>query len=467
MVQKYEIAVIGAGPGGYVAAIRAAQLKKKVVLIEKKRVGGTCMNWGCIPTKFLLHETKLFKDVLNNPRLSGPVAEITCNWPAVQQEKEKRVDRLVQGTEFLLKKNGITLVKGKAVFQQERRVRIIHPDGGSDEIEAEHIILATGSLPAGLPFIQPDGERILYSREALEMPEKPQHLLVIGAGAIGLELGTIYSRLGTKVTILEILPQILPGSDTSLAKRLERILKSQGLDIRTRMQIESTGVSDQAVTLKGTALSDGRPFEISADKVLIAAGRRTEKEGCLHADLQWDEKNCLKIDDCLQTNIPGVYAIGDLVGGGLLAHKASHQGILAAENILGAGHRWNTDALPMAVFTEPEFASVGLTEADARERLGSGLKTGTFSLQANGRALTLGAQEGMVKIVADANDRIVGAHILAPSASELIPELGLAISKRMTLSDIADSIHIHPTLSESVMEAALHGKRRAIHALNL
>ena len=467
MHQKYDIAVIGAGPGGYVAAIRAAQLNKKVVLIEKQRVGGTCMNWGCIPTKFLLHETKLYKDVQNNPHLSGPVTEITCDWPAVQKEKGRRVDRLVQGIEFLLKKNGITVIKGKAVFRQERRVQVLHPDGRSDDIEAEHIILATGSLPASLPFIQPDGERILYSREALEMQEKPRHLLVIGAGAIGLEFGTIYNRLGAKVTILEILPQILPGSETSLAKRLERILKSQGLDIRTGMQVESTEVSALAVTLKGAALKDGSPFAISADKVLIAAGRRTEKEGCLHADLQWDEKNYLKIDACLETNIPGVYAIGDLVGGGLLAHKASHQGIVAAENILGAGHRWNADAVPMAVFTEPEFASVGLTEAEARERLGSGLKTGSFSLQANGRALTLGAQEGMVKIIADADDRIVGAHILAPQASELIAELGLAVTRRMTLSDIGGSIHIHPTLSESVMEAALHGKRQAIHALNL
>jgi len=466
MKQSYDIGIIGAGPGGYVAAIRAAQLGMKVALIEKERVGGTCMNRGCIPTKHLLHETRRFADMHRNPFLSGPVAEVGCDWPAVQAEKQRRVDRLVSGIEFLLEKNGVTVLQGMGFFRKEHEIEVEQAEG-TLVLEAGHILLANGSRPAVLPFLQPDGTRVLTSREALELEDIPRRMLIVGAGAIGLEMGTIFQRLGSDVTVLEILPQILPGADLSLARRLQRILKNQGLDIQLRMRIEGVEKQENGLTLTGTRIKDGTAFALAADRVLLATGRETESAGCENGALHWDKTGCLMVNDSWETDAPGVFAIGDLIGGKLLAHKASHEAILAVENLAGAKHARSNLVVPMAVFTDPEFASVGMTEAEAQERLGDGVKTGTFSLQANGRALTLGEQEGMVKVVADLKDRVLGAHILSPHASELITEMTLAISRGLTLSEIADTVHIHPTLSEAVMEAALHSNGRAIHALNL
>ena len=468
MTQTCDIAIIGAGPGGYVAAIRAAQLGKRVTLIEKDRVGGTCMNWGCIPTKFLLHETGCFVAVRQSRFLKDPLPEVRCDWTAVQKEKQARVDRLIQGIEFLLKKNGVALIQGSAALKEARLLEVQGSGGDSFLLEAENVILATGGRPAHLPFLVPDGERILTSREALELKEIPRSILIVGAGAIGLEMGTIYHRLGSRVTILEIMPQILPGVDRSLARRLERILKTQEMDIRTRMQIEAADKGGEQITLRGTCLKDRQAFSFSADKVLVAAGRRAQPEGCGLDTLTWDEQGFLSVRGSLETDVSGVYAVGDLIGGNLLAHKASHEGILAVENIIeGAGHDHRELVVPMAVYTEPELATVGWQEEEARGRLGEGIKTGMFSLQASGRALTMGEQEGVVKVVADAQDRVVGAQILAPHASELIAEMTLAISHRMSLKDVAETVHIHPSLSESVMEAALHAERRAIHVLNL
>ncbi|MFA9455054.1 MAG: NAD(P)/FAD-dependent oxidoreductase, partial [Candidatus Aminicenantaceae bacterium] len=264
MKKYYDIVIIGAGPGGYVAAIRAAQLGKTVALIEKDRVGGTCMNRGCIPTKYLLHETRRFADVHRNPFLSGPVAEVGCDWPAVQAEKRRRVDRLVSGIEFLLEKNGVTVLQGMGFYRKEHEIEVEQAEG-TLVLEADHLFLANGSRPAVLPFLQPDGARVLTSREALELEDIPRRLLIVGAGAIGLEMGTIYQRLGSEVTVLEILPQILPGADLSLARRLQRILKNQGLDIQLRMQIEGVEKQENGLTLTGTCLKDGTPFALAAD----------------------------------------------------------------------------------------------------------------------------------------------------------------------------------------------------------
>jgi dihydrolipoamide dehydrogenase len=467
MTQTCDIAIIGAGPGGYVAAIRAAQLGKSVTLIEKEHVGGTCMNWGCIPTKFLLHETGLFRNMRQSRLLKGPLSEVRCDWPLVQDEKQKRVDKFIQGIEFLIEKNGVTLIQGSASLREAHSVEIQEPGGSRTILEAGHIILALGSRPSQLPFLVPDGKQVLTSREALELEEVPPTLLIVGAGAIGLEMGTIYHRLGSRVTILEILPQILPGVDRSLARRMERILKSQGMDIRTRMQLEAAGPRGDRISLRGTCLKDRQPFEFSADKVLLATGRRALTEGCGLASLEWDDLGFLSVNENLETDVSGVYAIGDLIGGNLLAHKASHEGIMAVENIAGANHNYREQIVPMAVYTEPELATVGWGEEEAKDRLGSGIKTGMFSLQANGRALTMGEHEGVVKVVADAEDRVVGAQILAPYASELISEMTLAVTRRMSLKDVAETVHIHPSLSEAVMEAALHAQRRAIHVLNL
>lgn len=465
-IRKKDIAVIGGGPGGYVAAIRAAQLGRSVVLFERDRVGGTCMNWGCIPTKHLLHQTRVLQEIRRSKTLEGPLAQVVCNWAKVQEEKRRVVDRLVRGVEFLLQKGGIELVAGEASLRDERTV-VARTAGGEALFAADAVILAAGSRAADLPFLRADGIDVVTSTEALAFEAPPKSLLVIGAGAIGLEMGTIYARLGTEVTVLEILPQILPGSDRELAGRLELLLKRQGLKIQTRMRIEAHRREDGRSVLAGTCLKNQTPFEYRAEKVLLAAGRRPNSDRLFEAGpiVPVDRGGYLEVDGTLRTPLPGVFAIGDLVGGKLLAHKASHEGMAAAANAAGGRETVRHDALPMAVFTDPEFASVGLTEEEARSRTDK-VRIGVFSFQANGRALTMDGGEGQVKIVAGGDDRILGAHILGPCASDLVAELTLAMTKGLTVSDVAGSIHIHPTLSEAVMEAALKAGGMAIHALN-
>jgi len=466
MDKEYDIAIIGAGPGGYVAAIRAAQLKKKVLLVEKNKLGGTCMNRGCISTKFLLQQTKKFIEAKTNKNLEGPINEIKCNWLKVQAEKKLKVAQLVKGVDFLLKKNGVDTLLGEANLSNEKMIVILNKKERKI-IKAKKIILATGSRPAELPFVKRDGDKILNSADALGLSEIPKRLLVIGAGAIGLEIGTIFQRLGTEVTILEILPQILPGSDVEICNRLERILKRKGMTIYTRMKIKEVVKSENQVFLKGICLNDNTVFEFGADKVLLAAGRIPAKEICKDNSLGFlfDKAGFVKVDAYLKTNVPGIFAIGDLIGGKLLAHKAYHEGIIAVENAFGAKKSASNRALPMAVFTEPEFSSVGFTEQEAKKKNGK-IKKGVFSLQANGRALTMGSQEGMVKVIADEDKHIIGAHILAPNASELIAEMTMAVEKKLILQDIASLIHIHPTLSEALKEAAMNAENIAIHNLS-
>ncbi len=468
MDKKWDLVIIGGGPGGYVAAIRGTQLKKKVLLVEKHKIGGTCVNYGCIPGKYLLHQTKIYKGLKENKNLEGPLSGIKLDWKKVQQERGRVVERLVKGLKFLIEKNGVEIVKGQGFIRRDGQVAV-RVDGEEEKvIDAEKIILATGSRPAELPFLRPNGKEILTSREALELDDVPKKMVVIGAGAIGLEIGTIFQRLGTEVSILEILPTILPGSDGESVKRLERILKAQGLDIHTQIKIESSQIKEGKVVLKGIGLETQSPFEIEAEKVLLAVGRNPNSEDLMEkkGGIGLDEKDFVRVNSRLETTLPGVYAIGDLIGGNLLAHKASHEGLLVAENASGAKKEMSYEALPMAVHTDPEFSSIGLTEDEALKK-GIKIQIGSFSLQASGRALTLGRQEGMVKIIANEKDKIIGAHILAPNASEFIPEITLAMSKGLKIQDISSSIHIHPTLSEAVMEAALKVKNEAIHMLNV
>ncbi len=467
MAKKWDLIIIGGGPGGYVAAIRGAQLKKKVLLIEKHKIGGTCMNYGCIPAKFLLHQTKIYKDLKTSRNLKGPVEAIQCNWKRVQEEKSRAVERLVKGLEFLLQKNGVEIVNGMGCLLGNQQVSV-RSDGENEQVlDAEKIVLATGSQPADLPFLKPNGKEIVTSREALEFENIPQRMIVVGAGAIGLEMATIYQRLGSEVSILEILPTVLPGSDRETAKRLEKILKVQGLNVYTQMKIESSQIRKGKVLVKGTSLESQSPFEFEAEKVLLAVGRNPNSEGlgAKESGLAVDDNGWVRVNPQLETNIPGVFAIGDLIGGKLLAHKASHEGVVAVENAAGENKEMRYEALPMAVYTDPEFSSVGLTEEEAAEK-GMKIQTGLFSLQASGRALTMGRQEGMVKIIADESDLVIGAHVLAPNASEFISEITLAMSKGLKVQDMSSSIHIHPTLSEAVMEAALKVKNEAIHILN-
>ena len=466
MPTQYDIAIIGGGPGGYTAAIRCAQLKKKVVVFEEDAVGGTCMNYGCIPTKHLLYQTKLFKELRSSRTLAGPLSEIRCDWPKVQRDKRKVVDRLVRGVEFLFQRYGIELVRAKAILKSERTIGAATKDG-ERTFEANRIILALGGRAADLPFLKADGSMVVTSQEALEFSDIPKSLLVVGAGAIGIEIGTIYSRLGTDVTILEILPSALPGCDREMGTRLELVLRKQGLKVLTQMRIEQALAGEGRMVLKGICLKDQVPFEFAAERVLLAAGRKPNSEALRAGGhgLAMDRSGAVAVNERLETNVPGIYAIGDLVGGKLLAHKASHEGLAAAANVCGGHEVMDYRALPMAVFTEPEFASVGLTEEEARQRTDQ-VRTGTFTFQASGRALTMDSPDGLVKIVAGPDDRILGAHILGAAASDLVAELTLALNKGLTVRDIASTIHIHPTLSEAVMEAALKVHGEAIHILN-
>ncbi len=466
-MDQNNLVIIGGGPGGYLAALRAAQLGLNVTVVEENKVGGICINVGCIPTKYLLHQTAIYHQLKANKNLEGPVQELKLNWQKVQQGRQAVVDRLVKGLEFLMTRNKIKIIKGKGKVVAPNQV-LVKTEKEEISLQADKIILATGSRPADFPFLRFDGHKIISSTEALSLSEVPKSLLVVGAGAIGLELGSIYQRTGTEVTILEIMPTILPGTDRTSAQRLERILKKQGLKIFTSMKIETAEVEGTQVKLKGVSLVDSKPFEFSADRVLIAAGRKPNVE-----DLIWDESRLnlqkgsfVEVDDRCQTSVPGVYAIGDLVGGKLLAHKAYHDGIVAAENAAGREARIDYRAIPSAIFTEPELASVGLSQEEA-EAQGIEIKVGEFPLQASGRALTMDSTDGLVRIIADKKtEEVLGAHLLAPHASEMIPVLTMAVAKRMKLQEVDSIVYIHPTLSESIPEAALKASGLALHILN-
>lgn len=466
-MDEKNLVIIGGGPGGYLAALRAAQLGLKVTVVEENRVGGICINVGCIPTKYLTHQSAIFHQLKTNKNLDGPLADLKINWARVQQGRQAVVERLVKGLEFLLSRNKIQVIKGRAKLTAPGQVSV---RTATEELtlRADKVILATGSRPADFPFLRFDGKQVISSTEALSLPEPPKSLLVVGAGAIGLELGSVYRRVGTEVTVLEIMPNILPGTDLATAQRLERILKKQGLKIFTQMKIESAEVGENQVKLKGVGLVDNKPFEFAAEKVLIAAGRKPNVE-----DLVWDQGllrlqkgNFVEVDDGCRTSIPDVYAIGDLIGGKLLAHKAYHDGIVAAEIAAGHSSQLNYTAVPAAIFTEPELATVGLSQEEAQVR-NIEIKVGEFPLQANGRALTLDSYEGMVRVIADKKtDEVLGAHLLAPHASEMIPVLTMAVSRRLKLKDLDSIIYIHPTISESIPEAALKADGLALHILN-
>lgn len=466
-MEQKNLVIIGGGPGGYLAALRAAQLGLKVTVVEENRLGGICINVGCIPTKYLTHQSALFHQLKTNRNLEGPLAELRLNWARVQQGRQAVVDRLVKGLEFLLSRNQVQVIKGRGKLAAPGEVLAKTADG-EQLLKADKVILASGSRPADFPFLRFDGQQVISSTEALSLPEPPKSLLVVGAGAIGLELGSVYQRIGTEVTVLEIMPSILPGTDLTTAQRLERILKKQGLKIHTRMKIEAAEIGQSWVKLKGVSLADDKSFEFAAEKVLIAAGRKPNVE-----DLVWDESllkrqkgNFVEVNERCETSIPGTYAIGDLIGGKLLAHKAYHDGLVAAENAAGHQAQLNYSAVPAAIFTEPELASVGLCQEEAKAR-GLEIKVGEFPLQANGRALTLDSYDGLVRVIADKKtDEVLGAHILAPHASEILPILTMAVSRRLKLKDLDSIIYIHPTISESIPEAALKANGLALHILN-
>lgn len=464
---EFDVAVIGAGPGGYVAAIRAAQLGMNPVLVEKaKTFGGTCLNVGCIPSKALLDSSELYMRIRQDSAKHGiSFSKLELNLAEMLERKSQIVDKLTRGVGHLLKENGVTTYRGTAGLVSSNQIRIDSETGKEDTITARNIILATGSVPAELPFLPFDGKRIVSSTEALSFESVPEELIVVGGGAIGLELGSVWSRLGASVKIVELLPQILPGWDLQVSRALHRALKHQGLDIHVSTKVTGFEVGGK-IQLKAENIN-GEALDFEGDQVLVAVGRRSNIEALNLSNLGVDidqKSGRIVVNQSLQTEVNNIYAIGDLVSGPQLAHKAQEEGVAVVEHLAGIDSLVNYEAIPSIVYTWPEVASVGKTE-EQLEAAKIEYVSGTFLFKANGRALAAEDGEGFVKILAEKHtDRIMGVHIIGPWASDLIHEAVLGMEFGASAEDIARTMHAHPTLSEVVKEAALAVDNRAIHA---
>jgi dihydrolipoamide dehydrogenase len=470
-MESYDLVIIGSGPGGYVAAIRAAQLGIKTCIIERHAVlGGTCLNVGCIPSKALLESSELYHAARTRYAEHGIVIDGDgpgLDLGAMMARKQRIVKELTDGVAGLMKKNKVTVLRGTASLVARDRVKVALAEGSEQEVGASQIILATGSRPVELPFLPFDKTRVVSSTGALSFDAVPGHLAVIGAGAVGLELGSVWCRLGARVTVVEMMPQIVPGADGQMAKTLARSLKAQGLDLRVSTRVTGARFGDGEAQVQ-LALEDkkGRSEELAVDRVLVAVGRRPVSEGIglEAAGVEVDERGFVKVDAKLRTTAEGIYAIGDLVRGPALAHKAEEEGIAAVEIIAGKPGHVSYDAIPGVIYTAPELAWVGLTDEQCKEQ-GIKPRVGRFLFRANGRAKSLGEEEGMVKILAHPDtDRVLGVHIVGPRASDLIPEGVLALEFKASAEDLARTVHAHPTLAETVKEAALAVDGRAIHA---
>jgi dihydrolipoamide dehydrogenase len=460
-----DVVVIGGGPGGYVAAIRAAQLGKAVVCVEMdKTLGGTCVNVGCIPSKALLTSSEHYEFARLHAAEHGVKIEgVSADLATMLKRKDAVVGQNTKGLEFLFRKNKIEWAKGRGTLKAGNVVEVEGADGVKTTYQAKDVIIATGSVPIELPFLKFDEERVLSNVGALTIPQIPQHLIVIGGGVIGLELGSVWRRLGAKVTVVELFPTILPGNDEEVIREADKIFRKQGLDIRAGTKVVSAKRDGDKVTVD--VEKDGAKETLSADYVLVSVGRRSSLTGIDAGalGLTLGKRGEIVVDAQMRTNLPNVYAIGDAVGGKLLAHKAEEEGVIAAEVI--AGHKVHMDhkSMPSVVYTWPEIASVGLAEHEVKAS-GREYRTGKFPFSANGRARTMGETSGFVKFIADAKtDELLGCHIIGPNASDLIPEVVLAFEYRGSSEDIGITVHSHPTLSETVKEAALGVLGRAIH----
>jgi dihydrolipoamide dehydrogenase len=458
---KAEAAVIGSGPGGYVAAIRLGQLGKETVLIERESLGGVCLNIGCIPSKALIRIAKLKQRIEAAKRIGLEVSGVNVDFAKVQAWKQGVVDRLVSGIEYLLKGNNVKVVKGTGKFTGAHELEITTA-AGMEVVEAKDIIIATGSRYFDLPAFKFNGTTIISSTEALSLQQIPKTLAIIGGGVSGLEMGTMYTQLGCKVTVIEMLDQLLPGTDIDLVRIVERSLRKLGIEYHVKSKANEYRDGKLHATLE-----DGKEGTFEAEKVLVTVGRRPNSDGIglEKAGVLTDSHGFIQVNKKMQTNVPGVYAIGDVVGPPMLAHKASKEGIVAAEVIGGMNSEADFHAIPGVIFTDPEIATVGLTESQAKEN-GYDPIVGKFPFTALGRAVLAGETEGFTKIVADkASNLVLGVHIVGAEASDLISEAALAIEMGATLEDIGFTVHPHPTLPESVMEAAEAAKGKAIHIL--
>ncbi|MCC7283949.1 MAG: dihydrolipoyl dehydrogenase [Acetobacteraceae bacterium] len=460
--ESFDVIVIGAGPGGYVCAIRAAQLGLKVACVEKRpTLGGTCLNVGCIPSKALLQSSEKFSEAKGALAAHGiTLGEVGLDLARMQARKAEVVKANVSGIEFLFKKNKVTWLKGAGRIAGPGRVAV---DGS--EYATKHIVIATGSESMPLAGVEVDEKRIVTSTGGLELDAVPGHLVVIGAGVIGLELGSVWRRLGAAVTVIEYLDRIVPGTDAETATAFQRILARQGLKFKLSTKVTAAKAGPDGVTLTIEPAKGGAAAEVTADVVLLSIGRRphTEGLGLAEAGVAADERGRVRTDARYATNVAGIWAIGDCITGPMLAHKAEEEGVAVAELIAGQHGHVNYEAIPGVVYTWPELATVGATEEELKAR-GTAYKVGKFPFTANGRARAMGSTDGFVKILADAEtDRILGAHIIGPDAGTLIAELVLAIEFKASAEDIARTSHAHPSLNEAVKEAALAVDGRALH----
>jgi len=467
-MSSFDLIVIGAGPGGYVCAFRAAQLGLKVALIDKRAtLGGTCLNVGCIPSKALLHSSEQFVFAKGHAAAHGiKLGSVELDLPALLKKKNDVVAKLTAGVAQLAKARKITVLTGTAAFVSPTEVEIspdlkLQPSTSTTRLQARNFVIATGSAPVELPFLKYNGTSVVSSDDAISFTAVPKKLVVVGGGAIGLELGSVWSRLGADVTVVEFLPKIVANYDDDIVRNFTRLLQKQGLKIEVNAKV--TGYAHGVLT----AEREGKKLEFPADTVLVAVGRRpyTDGLGLEKAGVQLDEKKRIKVDAHLKTTAPGVWAIGDVVAGPMLAHKAEEDGVAVAEWIAGKAGHINWDLVPGIVYTDPEVAGVGLGE-DAAKAKGIAVNVGRFNFAANGRAIAADATDGYVKIIADANtDRILGAQILGRGAGELISEVVTHMEYGGSAEDLGRTIHAHPTMSEAVKEAGLAVSKSAIHAL--
>lgn len=452
--------VIGGGPGGYVAAIRAAQLGSKVLLIEKDQVGGTCTNRGCIPTKTMLADARMFERV----RLSSVIKAdgLRLDMGKLQDRKSKVVKRMITGIEFLLKDNGISFIRGKASFLDRETIEV-EVEKGKEQFGSQKVIIATGSVSAQIPNVPIDGKVILTSTEMLNVSSIPQDLLIIGGGYIGMEFACLFSGLGSKATVIEMLPQIISTEDEEVIRGLTTLLKKKGIQIHAETKVKEAKVKDGCAEVR-VIHQDGKEEVFEADKALMAVGRSPYTEG-----LQLEkagvalEGKFIKVNERMETTSPGIYAIGDVTGRQMLAHKASAEGIVAAENALGRSNKVDYSKIPNCIFTLPEVASIGLTEKQAKEK-GLRVRIGRYPFQSNGKALANGDTEGFVKVIADQElGQVVGVHILGDHATDLIGGLSVAMMLETTVEELGKTVQAHPTLMEAVAEASLDAIKEAIH----
>ena len=466
MSDKFQAVVIGGGPGGYVCAIRLSQLGLKTACIESRgSLGGTCLNVGCIPSKSLLNLSEEFHKAQHLSNKGIEIGEVKLNLSKMMKNKDKAVTILTKGVEFLLKKNKVAYFKGVGSFKSKNEISIKDDQNKESLIQAEKVIIATGSVPVSLPGIKFDEKIIVSSTGALKLDQVPKKMVVVGGGYIGLEMGSVWSRLGADVHVVEFLDHITPGMDKEISNELMKILKKQGIDFHMQHKVETIKKNNSGASIK-TIDKDGNKKDFECDVVLISVGRQPNTNGLnlKKIGVELDEKKRIKTDKNFKTNQDNIYAIGDVIAGPMLAHKAEDEGIAVAENIAGQSGHVNYDTIPGVVYTTPEVASIGKTEEQLKE-LNIKYKVGKFSFMANSRAKAIDDAEGFVKILADEKtDKVLGAHLIGSHAGELIAEIGVAMEFGASSEDIARTCHAHPTFSEAVKEAALSVDKRAIHS---